>query len=68
MRHSRHVIMIEEALKRSDRFSAISVNAREGTAFLTATVRILAERDDAERAAWAAPGVTTVDDRLLGAS
>lgn len=30
----------------------------------TGTVRSLAERDDAKHAAWAAPGVTKVDDRL----
>ena len=32
---------------------------------LTANVRSWAERQEAERAAWAAPGVTQVDDRLL---
>jgi osmotically-inducible protein OsmY len=61
---------IEEALQRSAVVDSqrISVDARDGTVLLTGTVRSLAERDDAERAAWAAPGVTTVDDRLLVAS
>jgi osmotically-inducible protein OsmY len=58
---------IEEALKRSALIDSqrISVEAREGTVVLTGTVRSLSERDDAERAAWAAPGVTKVDDRLM---
>jgi osmotically-inducible protein OsmY len=61
---------IEEALKRSAAVDAqrISVEARDGAVVLTGTVRSLAERDDAERAAWAAPGVTKVDDRLVVAS
>jgi osmotically-inducible protein OsmY len=58
---------IEEALKRSAVIDSqrIRVDAREGVIVLTGTVRSLAERDDAERAAWAAPGVTRVDDRLV---
>lgn len=58
---------IEDALKRSAAIDSqrISVEARDGAVVLTGTVRSLAERDDAERAAWAAPGVTKVDDRLV---
>jgi osmotically-inducible protein OsmY len=58
---------IEEALQRSAIIDArrISVEARDGAVLLTGTVRSLAERDDAEHAAWAAPGVTKVDDRLV---
>jgi osmotically-inducible protein OsmY len=32
---------------------------------LAGTVRSWAERDEAERAAWAAPGVTAVDNRIM---
>jgi osmotically-inducible protein OsmY len=58
---------IEDALKRSAVIDSqgIRVETREGLVLLTGTVRSLAERDDAERAAGAAPGVTTVDDRLV---
>jgi osmotically-inducible protein OsmY len=58
---------IEEVLKRSALIDAqrIRVEASDGAVVLTGTVRSLAERDDAERAAWAAPGVTKVDDRLV---
>lgn len=61
---------IEEALKRSAVIDAqrISVDARDGAVVLIGTVRSLAERDDAERAAWAVPGVTKVDDRLVVAT
>jgi osmotically-inducible protein OsmY len=56
---------IEEVLKRSALIDAqrIRVEASDGAIVFTGTVRSLAERDDAERAAWAAPGVTKVDDR-----
>jgi osmotically-inducible protein OsmY len=57
---------IEEALKRSALLDAsrITVEANGSEVILRGTVRSWAERQDAERAAWAAPGVTKVDNRL----
>jgi osmotically-inducible protein OsmY len=61
---------IEAALKCSAVIDSqrIGVEARSGEVVLTGAVRSLAERDDAERAAWAAPGVTKVVDRLVVAT
>ncbi|HVZ77103.1 MAG TPA: BON domain-containing protein [Gemmatimonadaceae bacterium] len=57
---------IREALRRSATVDAdrISVEASEGTVKLRGTVRSWAERSDAERAAWAAPGVHSVEDEI----
>jgi osmotically-inducible protein OsmY len=57
---------IDAAFRRSAALDAsrIDVTAREGTVVLRGMVRSWAERQEAERAAWAAPGVTSVDDRL----
>ena len=57
---------IEAAFKRSAEIDArrIAVTAHDGKIILTGNVRSWAERQEAERAAWAAPGVTQVDDRL----
>jgi len=58
---------IEAAFKRSAEIDArrVSVTAQDGKVVLSGNVRSWAERQEAERAAWAAPGVTQVDDRLL---
>jgi osmotically-inducible protein OsmY len=57
---------IEAALRRAASIDArrIEVTADDGTVILSGTVHSWAERREAERAAWAAPGVTHVDDRL----
>ena len=57
---------IEAAFKRSAEIDArrIHVTAEDGKVILTGNVRSWAERQEAERAAWAAPGVTHIDDRL----
>ena len=57
---------IKEALRRSAELDAdrITVEAHDGSVTLKGTVHSYAERRDAERAAWAAPGVTRVDDRI----
>ena len=57
---------IEEAFRRSAEIDAsrITVDATGGEVILKGTVRSWAERREAERAAWAAPGVTRVDNRI----
>jgi osmotically-inducible protein OsmY len=58
---------IEAAFKRSAEIDArrIHVTASDGTVILSGNVHSWAERLEAERAAWSAPGVTVVDDRLI---
>lgn len=55
---------IKEALERSAAADAasIDVEANDGRVTLRGKVSSWTERQDAERAAWAASGVTTVDD------
>jgi osmotically-inducible protein OsmY len=57
---------IEDAFKRSAEVDSarVKVQTRDGEVILTGTVRSLSERDEAERAAWSAPGVNRVDDRI----
>jgi len=57
---------IEAAFKRSAEIDArrVGVAAHDGKVILTGNVHSWAERREAERVAWAAPGVTLVDDRL----
>jgi osmotically-inducible protein OsmY len=57
---------IKKALVRNSKLDADSIGVRtvNGTVILTGTVACWAERDSAVAAAWAAPGVIDVDDRL----
>jgi osmotically-inducible protein OsmY len=57
---------IEAALRRSAEIDArgIQVNATDSAIILKGKVRSWAERDEAERAAWSAPGVLSVKDEL----
>jgi osmotically-inducible protein OsmY len=57
---------ISEAFQRNAAIDAnkINVNVEGNRVTLTGTVRSFSEKDDAENAAWAAPGVLHVDNRI----
>jgi osmotically-inducible protein OsmY len=57
---------IEAAFRRSAEIDArrVNVTAQDGKVILSGNVHSWAERQEAERAAWAAPGVSQVDDLL----
>jgi osmotically-inducible protein OsmY len=57
---------IEDALKRSAEMDArrVDVQVHDGEVVLRGNVRSWYEREEAERAAWAAPGVRRVEDLI----
>jgi osmotically-inducible protein OsmY len=58
---------IQQAFRRSAEVDAnqITVETSGGEVILKGKVRSWLERDEAERVAWRAPGVTKVDDRIV---
>jgi osmotically-inducible protein OsmY len=59
--------LIESAFRRNAELDAqrVRVETRDGNVVLRGDVRSWAERQQAERSAWAAPGVTQVENHLV---
>jgi osmotically-inducible protein OsmY len=58
---------IMDAFKRNAEVDAnrIQIEAKGGEVILKGRVRSWIEREEAERVAWSAPGVTLVEDRIV---
>jgi osmotically-inducible protein OsmY len=58
---------IQEAFRRNAEVDAdrVTVEANGSEVTLKGTVRSWTEREEAERVAWSAPGITKVDDRIV---
>jgi osmotically-inducible protein OsmY len=58
---------IQEAFKRNAEVDAnrIEVETSGSEVILKGTVRSWIEREEAERVAWSAPGITHVEDRIV---
>jgi osmotically-inducible protein OsmY len=58
---------IQEAFKRNAGVDAnrITVETNGSEVVLKGTVRSWIEREEAERVAWSAPGITKVEDRIV---
>jgi osmotically-inducible protein OsmY len=58
---------IQEAFRRNAQVDAdhVTVEANGGEVILKGTVRSWIERDEAERVAWSAPGVSQIEDHII---
>jgi osmotically-inducible protein OsmY len=59
--------VIDEALRRNAQvdMDAITVIVEESAVILIGAVRSWAEREAVEHTAWSAPGITSVDNRIV---